>query len=154
MLHWKSDLLPRLKVLSTKGSAQFVEKYHLVRLNVAIGRKKLHCKVQTTSSSWFFTYFLLIHKTSLCPQTIHVFHDVQNHAEKQKCENNKRISGQQDFNFFGEERLLLYACVVCSCTWCWSQIRVGMWTFRHSLTLLRFFSSLFSLSCLLVQTFE
>jgi len=50
-----------------------------------------------------------------------------------KCENHKRISGEWDFSFFVEECLLLSACVVCTCTWLWSKVRVQTWTFRHSL---------------------
>lgn len=151
MLHWKSNLLPRLKVLSTKGSAQFVKKYHLVQVNVVIGRKKLHCRVQTTRNSWFFTYSLLILRTSLHPQTIYPM--IQTIQRSKNVRTTKWSLDSEILVSLGEECPFLYACVVCACTWYWSQVRVGMWTFRHSLTLLRFFSSLFSLICLLIQTF-
>lgn len=37
----------------------------------------------------------------------HIFHDFQKNSEKLKCENNKRLSRQRDFNFIGEECPLL-----------------------------------------------
>lgn len=43
-------------------------------------------------------------------------YDVQSNLEQKKHENNKKILGQQGFCFLGEERPLVFAGVISTCT--------------------------------------